>query len=78
MTKQEIIVGQVWRRREPVGDEYDTVKIVGRVDFAGQREDEWTLSPIPFGSVIQSASEGIVEYCELLSEAPEPDDWTAR
>jgi hypothetical protein len=76
MNRQEIIVGQVWKRRKPLGDPYDEVRVAGRVDFAGQREDEWTLSPVPFGNVIQTDAAGILEFCDLLTPAAEPEDWS--
>jgi hypothetical protein len=76
MSRQEIIVGQVWSRREPLGDGYDVVRVCGLVDHAGNRENEWTIAPLEFGApVLQTDAAGLLDFCDLLTEATAPEDW---
>lgn len=62
-----INVGDIWERKEKLGDEYDRVRVVGKVDHAGRLADEWSIQPADsFGSTIQSDAEGF-EACTLVS-----------
>jgi hypothetical protein len=76
MTRQAIIVGQVWQRRQALGDAYDVVRVCGLVDHAGNRENEYTIAPLEFGApVLQTDAAGLLDYCDLLTQATEPEDW---
>jgi hypothetical protein len=72
----QIHVGDVYARREPLGNDFDTIKVVGLVDHKGFRPDEWTVQPAHvFGPTIQTTAEGITEFCNLVTAAEPQESW---
>jgi hypothetical protein len=73
----EIRVGDIWRRRIELHDEWDEVRVCGKV-FCGEGvEPEWTVTPSKeFGPVVQTAAEGITDFCTRVSEGAE-QEWTS-
>jgi hypothetical protein len=76
---REIRVNDIWRRNDPLGDEYDLVRVGGVVDEAGQRANEFTLkSELTFAPTIQTDAAGLLDHCTLVSRADEADeDWVS-
>jgi hypothetical protein len=76
----EIRLNDVWRRNEPLGDEYDLVKVGGLVDesLAG-RPNEYTLkSELTFSPTIQTDAAGLLQHATLVSRLDDPDgDWVS-
>jgi hypothetical protein len=72
-------VGQVWKRRVELHDPYDVVKVVGMIDNAGERQNEWTVAPRDdFGAVIGTTAAGILDHCDLVEAAPGADtEWVS-
>jgi hypothetical protein len=76
---REIRVGDIWKRNDPLGDEYDLVKVGGVVDEAGQRPNEYTLkSETIFAPTIQTDAAGLLDHCTLISRVDDADeDWVS-
>jgi hypothetical protein len=74
---KEINVNDVWKRRVEQHDAYDRVRVVGRIDNAGERPDEWTVQPAgEFGGVVGTTAAGIFDHCDLVSSGdPDSEDW---
>jgi len=73
-----INVGDVWARDNPIGDEFDRVRVVGLVDCAGRTPNEFTIisDTAEFGAVIQTDAAGILDFCKLVSSGdPEQVKW---
>jgi hypothetical protein len=71
-----IEVGSIWKRRVEFHDEFDVVRVVGRVFMGEGQESEYTITPAnEFGEIVQTAAEGILEHCELVQPGAEAD-WT--
>jgi hypothetical protein len=74
---REPVVGDIYSRRVKFGDAYDLIRIVGLVDFAGERPNEYTLQPAnDFGATIQSDAAGILDHCDLISSGDPDDEWS--
>jgi hypothetical protein len=66
-------INDVWARREPQGDAYDTVKVVGLVDHAATRPNEYTIqSTSEFAPTLQTDAAGLTQFCDLVSSG---DSW---
>jgi hypothetical protein len=71
-----IHVNDVWARKEPLGDSYDEVKVVGVVDHAATRPNEYTIqSTTEFGDTLQTDAEGLTDFCDLIASG-EAWDWS--
>ncbi len=73
-----INVGDVWKRRCELHDEFDEVRVTGLVSHAGFRPDEWSLQSATsdFGPTIQTTAEGLTDHCELVTSGDPDADWT--
>lgn len=67
-TTNEVVIGQIWKRRCELHDDFDTVRICALVFNAGTRPDEYIVrsATLDFGDPIQTTLAGIVEHCDLV------------
>jgi hypothetical protein len=73
MSTPAITLGSVWRRKAPLDDGYDEVRVVGSVFCGEQEPNDWTIEPArEFGAPLQTSSAGLVEFCELVEAGPPP------
>ena len=73
-----IHVNDIWQRNEPVGDDYDRVRVVGVVGFNGERQDEYSIQPADsFGATLQTDKSGLVDFCTLIESGDPESDWTS-
>ena len=58
-------------------DPFDEVRVVGEV-FVGEGEPaEYTIvSTGEFGPTVQTAAEGLTDFCDLVSSGDPEDDWS--
>ncbi len=56
---EEILVGRAYKRREPIGDNFDTVVITGLWN-PGTAYPELTITPLDFGPTV-TCPPGIIE-----------------
>jgi hypothetical protein len=77
LRQTEIKVGQVWKRRVELFDDYDVIRVGGKVDLAPGQDPEWTVEPAyEFGQKLQTSASGILEHCDLVEDAPDKsEDW---
>jgi len=74
----EILVGDVWRRRCELHDDFDLVRVTAMVDHGGFRPDEWIIrsATADFGPVLQTTAAGIIDFCTLVTSGePGDEDW---
>jgi hypothetical protein len=72
----QINIGDVWKRRTPVGDNYDSIRVCAMVDHAGFRPNEWMIrsATADFSDAIQTEAAGILNHCDRVSSGdPECD-----
>jgi hypothetical protein len=76
MSAREINVGDIWARREKLGDPYDEVRVSGVVDHAGLRPPEFSIeSTTEFGPTLQTDAAGLLDYCDLVSSGDPESKW---
>ncbi len=70
-------VGAILRRREPAGDAYDELRVVGSFDL-GEGGWEAVLSPLDFGETFSADVGAALRDYEIQSEAAPAEPWTAQ
>jgi hypothetical protein len=72
-----ITVGDRWKRRVEIHDEFDEVIVTGLVSHAGFRPDEWSLQSAiaDFGPTIQTTADGLLDHCDLISSGDPDSEW---
>jgi hypothetical protein len=65
---REINVGDIWRRRCELHDDFDVVRVVGLVSHAGFHPDEFTIqsATAEFGPTLGTNADGILQHCTLV------------
>jgi len=77
MSAREVNIGDVWKRRVELHDPYDVVRVVGRVQMQDEgAPDDLTIQPADeFGATIQTSAAGLLEHCDLVSQAEPGAAW---
>jgi hypothetical protein len=74
---REINVNDVWKRKTPVGDDFDEIVVCGLVDHASRLPNEYTVrSATAFGSPVQTDAAGILDHCELVTSGDPESEWS--
>jgi hypothetical protein len=78
MNKRAINVGDRWKRRVELHDDFDEIVVTGLVDHAGFRANEYSIQSTisGFGPTIQTSAQGIYDFCSLVKSGADPEeDW---
>jgi hypothetical protein len=68
MRSNQISLGDRWKRRVELHDEFDEIIVTALVDHAGFRPNEYMIrsATADFGSPIQTTASGILDFCDLV------------
>ncbi len=74
---QPLNVGDIWERSTPLGDDFDRIRICGEVDYAGERENEWSICSATrdVSDVLQCSAASITDFCSRISSGDEQGEW---
>jgi hypothetical protein len=68
-------VGDIWARRVRLGDAYDVVRVVAKIELRDEPVG-WSITPAEdFGPVVETDPDGITEHCDLITSGDPDYEW---